>query len=164
MAFEIATALIGLGGAVIGGAISSTTTLLISRSEREKYRRERSWDLRREAYTVIIGALDRARAITLYIDDGYDDDPHAWHGSDEDRKAQAQMIEHFHAARGAFHAHKLMLSKAFVAKYNEMNESLGEADNPNLVPPESAEIAARIMQRIVPEMEELAMRELGVAS
>lgn len=164
MAFEIATALIGLAGALVGGGISSATTLLIARSEREKFRRERSWDLRREAYTAIIGALDRARAITVHIDDGYGDDPHVWDASDANRKAQAQMVEHFHAARNAFHAHKLMLSKAFVAKYEAMNTGLGEADNPNLMPPEGAEMAAKVMQRIVPEMEELAMRELGVAS
>jgi gas vesicle protein len=163
MAFEITSALIGLGGAVIGGGISSATTLLIARSEREKYRRERSWDLRREAYTAIIGALDRARAITQHIDEGYSDDPHVWDASENNRKAQAQMVEYFHVARNAFHAHKLMLSKAFAAKYEEMNHGLGEADNPNLAPPEGADIAASVMQRIVPEMEELAMRELGVA-
>jgi hypothetical protein len=162
VAFEIAVALIGLGGAVIGGGISSAATILIARNEREKFRRERSWDLRREAYTVIIGSLDRARAITVHIDEGYDEDPHAWDASDGNRKAQSQMVEFFHAARTAFHAHRLVLSKAFVAKYEEMNRCLGEAENPNLIPPETAEIAASAMQRIVPEMEELAIRELGL--
>jgi hypothetical protein len=55
-----------------------------------------------------------------------------------------------------------MLSSAFVAQYDEMNFGLGEADNQNLIPPESAEMAADIMKRIVPEMEALAKRELGV--
>lgn len=163
MPFEIATALIGLGGAVIGGAISSATTLLIARTEREKYRRERSWDFKREAYTTIIGALDRARAITQHIDDEYAEDPHGWDASPANRKAQGQMVEFFRAAREAFHANKLMLSKAFVAKYDEMNRSLDESNNPNLAPPEIADIAARVMERIVPEMEELAARELGVS-
>jgi len=164
MAFEIETALIGLAGAVIGGGISSAATILIARNEREKFRRERSWDLRREAYTTIIGALDRARAIAAHIDDGYDEDPHTWDASEGNRKAQAQMIEFFHAARQAFHANRLVLSKAFVAKYEEMNRALGEADNQNLIPPESAEMAASAMQRILPEMEELAIRELGLDS
>lgn len=73
------------------------------------------------------------------------------------------MVEFFRAAREAFHANKLMLSKAFVAKYDEMNRSLDESNNPNLAPPEIADIAARVMERIVPEMEELAARELGVS-
>lgn len=163
MAFEIASAVIGLAGALVGGAISSVTTLLIARGEREKYRRERSWDLRREAYTTIIGALDRARAIAQHIDDEYSDDPHGWDASENNRKAQTQMVEHFHAARNAFHSQKLMLSKAFVAKYEEMNRGLGAGDNPNLAPPESAEIAASVMRKIVPEIEELATRELGVS-
>lgn len=163
MAIEVTSALVGLIGAVIGGGISSVTALLIARSEREKYRRERSWDLRREAYTAIIGALDRARAIARHIDDEYHDDPHGWDASEANRKAQDQMIEFFHAARSAFHANKLMLSKAFVAKYDQMNDGLNEGHNPNLIPPEASTIAARVMERTVPEMVELAIRELGVA-
>lgn len=162
MALEIATAAIGLAGAVIGGGISSLTAILIARNEREKFRRERSWDLRREAYTVIIGALDHARAITETIDEGYDEDPHAWDASEYHRKAQEQMIQHFHVARNAVHANRLMLSKSFTAKYDEMNKRLGEADHQNLIPPESAEIAASVMRSIVPELEDLAIRELGV--
>jgi hypothetical protein len=164
MAFELATAFIGLAGAVIGGGITSTATVLIARNERQKFRRERAWDLRREAYTIIIGSLDRASAITKHIDDEYGEDPHGWHASENNHKAQAQMIEFFHTAREAFHANRLVLSKAFVAKYEEMNCGLEEADNPNLVPPEAAELAASVMQRIVPEMEEVAIRELGLDS
>lgn len=163
MPLEIATALIGLAGAIIGGGISSAVTVLIARSEREKYRRERSWDLRREAYTSIIGSLDRARAIVVHIDEGYDVNPEAWDASDANRKAQAQMIDYFHAARNAFHASRLVLSKAFIAKYEEMNPGLGEGDNPNLMPPEASDIAVAVMRRIVPEMEELAVRELGLS-
>ena len=162
MPTDVVAALIGLAGAVVGGGISSVTTILIARSERAKFRRERSWDLRREAYTKIIGALDRARAITVHIDDGYDDDAHAWDASEANKASQAQMIEHFHAARIEFHANRLMLSSAFVAQYEKMNRELGEADNPNLIPPESAEIAASVMNRILPEMVALAKQELGV--
>lgn len=162
MTAEAVTALIGLGGAIIGGGISSITTLLVARSEREKYRRERSWDLKREAYTRIIGALDRARAITAHIDDRYADDPHGWDASEANRTAQAQMVEHFHVARTEFHANRLMLSSAFVSAYERMNCELSEADNSNLIPPESAEVAAEIMDRAVPAMEALAKKELGV--
>lgn len=162
MASEIATAVIGLAGAVIGGGISSLTTILVARGEREKFRRERSWDLKRVAYTKIIGALDRARAITSHIDDGYDDDPHAWDASEANKKAQEQMVEHFHAARIELHANRLVLSSAFVVQYEKMILALGEANNPNLIPPESAEIAAEVMNRMVPGMEALAKQELGV--
>lgn len=163
MAFEIESALIGLGGALLGGLISSGTTLLVQRGERKKFRFERAWDLRREAYTQIIGSLDRARAITEHIDSEYSDDPHGWDASENNRRAQAQMVEHFQAARAAFHANRLMLSRAFVTKYEEMNRELGESNHSNLAPPEGAAMAAQAMKRIVPEMEELAARELGVA-
>ena len=162
MTVEVVTALIGLGGAVIGGGISSVTTILVARTEREKYRRERSWDLRREAYTKIIGALDRARAITVHIGDGYSDDPHAWDTSEANRAARTQMVEYFHVARIEFHANRLMLSSDFVGQYERMNRELAEGNNPNLLPPESAEIAASVMNRILPDMEALAKQELGV--
>jgi gas vesicle protein len=164
MAFEITSALISLAGAVVGGGISSITTLLIAKTERQKYRRERSWDLRREAYTTIIGALDRARAIAQYIDREYCNDPHGWDASEYNKKAQKELVEHFQTAREAFHANRLMLSKNFVAKYDEMNDALAEGGNPNLAPPETSEIATSVMQRIVPEMEQLAAKELGVSS
>lgn len=163
MAPEILVALIGLGGAIVGGAISSVTTWLIARGERSKFRRERSWDLRREAYTVIIGALDRARAIAQYISDRYDEDPHDWDASADNRNAQAEMIEHFQVARTAIHSSRLVLSKAFVAQYEEMNRGLAEGNNPNLLPPESATIAAKVMRKVVPEIEGLAIRELGMS-
>ena len=162
MTIEITSALIGLGGVVVGSFISSMTTLLIHRSERQKYRRERSWDHRREAYTNIIGALDRARAIGKHIDEKYQEDPHSWGASESNRTANDQMIDFFHSARNAFHANRLMLSSAFVAKYDKMNWELGEADWQNLTPPETSEIAKNVMCRIVPEMEALAIRELGV--
>ena len=162
MAFEIETAAISFFGVLVGGAITSVTTLLIQRSERQKYLRERSWDLRREAYTEIIGALDRARAITMHIDEGYREDAHQWDESEANRKAQSQMVEHFHKARTVFHAKRLILSRAFIAKYETMNRELGEASNPNLIPPEAAEISADVMRRLVPALEELAQRELAM--
>lgn len=116
-----------------------------------------------EGYTTIIGALDRARAITQRIDDDYAEDPHGKDASPANRKAQGQMVKFFCAAWEAFHANKLMLSKAFIAKYDKMNRSLVESNNPNLALPEIADIAARVMERIVPEVEELAARELSVS-
>jgi gas vesicle protein len=160
--FEIASALIGLGGVVIGGAISSVTTLLINRNERKKFRIDRSWDLRREAYTAIIGALDRARAILDHIDEGYREEPHAYDESEASKNASKQMIEQFHLARMAFHANRLMLSKAFASKYDKLNTELDAASSPNLAPPEKAAIASEIATRIVAELEELALIELGV--
>jgi len=73
------------------------------------------------------------------------------------------MNEYFHVTRNAVHASRLMLSKSFAARYDKMNQRLGEADHQNLMPPKSAEIAARVMRSIVPELEDLTIREFGVA-
>jgi hypothetical protein len=163
MAFEIATALIGLGGALLGGAISSLTTIAIHYGQSEKHRRERSWDLRREAYTTIIGSLDRARAILEHIEEGYKQDPHGYDASEANGKASAQMIEFFHVARASFHANRLMLSKAFIGKYDELNSLLEEASNPDVGPVEKAGKAAEITRTKVGEMEDMAVAELGIA-
>lgn len=162
MAPDLASAFIGLAGAIVGGLISSSTAVLLHWRDRGKYREEHAWDTRRKAYTEIIGALDRARALAAHIDAEYQDDPHQWDASDNNRRAQVQMVEHFHAARAAFHANRLMLSRAFIAKYEQMNRDLGEGDNPNLIPPEAADIAAQVMERTVPDFEALAWKELGV--
>lgn len=53
----IVSALIGLGGALIGGGLTSGTTLLIDRGNRSRFSRERVWDERRGAYTKIIAAV-----------------------------------------------------------------------------------------------------------
>ena len=73
------------------------------------------------------------------------------------------MVEYFQVARTEFHANRLMLSFDFVSQYEKMNPELAEGNNPNLIPPESAEIAASVMNRILPDMEGLAKQELGVA-
>ncbi|MDV6332388.1 hypothetical protein [Asticcacaulis sp. 201] len=161
MALEIETALIALGGVVIGGSISSFTTLMVHRGERQKFRRERSWELRREAYTSIFGSLDRARDILAYINEAYKDDPHGYDASKERREAQGQMIELFQAARSTFHTNRLMLSKAFVSEYQYMLEQINEASCENLIPPEVAEKTLLAVQTALPRLELLARRELS---
>lgn len=162
MSYEIETSIIALGGVALGSIISSVTTLLINRSERQKYKQERSWELRREAYTSILGSLDRVRAILVHMNDRYQEDPHGYDASGERAKANAQLIDFFQAARGSLHANCLMLSKDFLREYDRMSKELSEAENGNLIPPESAEIAASAVQVGVERLDNLARRELGV--
>ncbi len=72
------------------------------------------------------------------------------------------MAEYFRVARTAFHANRLMLSKAFVSKYNQLNTELNAASGLNLAPSKKATMASEIAIRIVAELEELALTELGV--
>lgn len=73
------------------------------------------------------------------------------------------MTECLHVARHAFHANRLMLSRAFIGKYDGLNTELGTASESNLAPVEKAATAAEIAKRIVLEMEDLAASELGIA-
>ena len=161
MGLELDVAWIGLGGAVVGGLISGLTTWLVQLGERRKYRRERSWDLRREAYTGIIGSLDRARAILAYIDKGYDEDPQVFDGSEHERRASTQMIEQMQAARFAYHAQRLILSQAFIARYETYLADMDTVQETNLDPPEKAHQAATTIADAVVALENLAATELG---
>lgn len=158
---DILIALIALGGAVIGVAASTITTLLIHRNERHKFARERVWDLRRDAYTIIVAALIRANRLADHIDKEYSDDPYGYDASKEMRVATGQYIEAMHQARDAFYANRLMLSDQFAARYDAMIDELNfEVDNPNLVPPEKAEETARIITNGTDDLLGIALKEV----
>lgn len=161
MGLELDVAWIGLGGVVVGGLISGLTSWLVQLGERRKYRRERSWDLRREAYTGIIGSLDRARAVLVYIDKGYDENPQGFGGSEHEQRATKQMIEQMQAARFAYHAQRLILSQAFVARYETYLADMDSVQEANLDPPGKAHQAATVIADTVVALENLAAAELG---
>lgn len=159
MGLEVAW--IGFGGVVIGGLISSLTTWLLQLGERRKYRRERSWDLRREAYTLIIGSLDRARALLAYIETGFAENPEGFDGSEHERRASTQMIEQMQASRFAYHAQRLVLSRPFIERYDAYLAAMDDVQNANLPPPEKAEQASSTIAAAVTALEALAAAELG---
>lgn len=72
------------------------------------------------------------------------------------------MAEHFQDARATFHD-RLRLLCSFVTKYEQMNRELSGSNHSNLLPPGGAAMTTQAMRRIVPKMENLAARELGVA-
>lgn len=147
MGLEVQVALIGLIGAIVGGGIASLTALLTSRSERKKFARERLWDQRREGYSKIISSLVTATNIATHMDEEYSDDPHGYDASERSRQAMAEYIAHMHSARDALNAYRLVLSASFVEIYETAQRQLeAEAGNPNLVPPEGAEITGTIMK------------------
>jgi len=161
MPHDILIALIALGGAVLGAAASTITTVIIHRNERHKYARERVWDLRRDAYTTIVAALVKANRLADHMDREYSDDPHGYNASKEMRVATGQYIEAMHQARDAFYANRLMLSDQFAARYDAMIGQLSfEAGNPNLVPPEQAEETARIITNGTDDLLSIALKEV----
>lgn len=151
----------GLVGVVVGGLISGLTTWLVQLGERRKYRRERSWDLRREAYTEIIGSLDRARAILVVLDKGFEENPAGFGGTPHEAQASKQVIEQMQAARFAYHAQRLILSQAFIRRYEAYLAAMDVVQEANLDPPEKAHQAATAIADAVGALEILAAAELG---
>lgn len=165
MGLEIEVALIGLIGAIVGGGISSLTTLLIARSERKKFVRERLWDQRREGYSKIVSSLVAATNIAMHMDDEYSDDSHGYDASDAQRQAMAEFIAHMHSARDTFNSYRLVLSPSFVDLYDSIQTQLkNEAQNPNLAPPEGADIMATTMTNALPKLLAQAVKELQEGS
>lgn len=162
MAYEIETALIGLTGVLLGGVVSGAATYLVQRGERDKHMRERSWDFRREAYTKILGSLDRASSLMDRMNEGYRENPHAYDPSREREELSAHFVTQYHEARAAIHANRLMLSKDFLREFDHLQSGLAQAESDNLAPPESAKIVAEEIQTSVKRLEEIGRRELGV--
>lgn len=161
MALEIQVAVIGLAGALIGGAISSFTTWRISVSERNKFARERLWDLRREAYMKVIGSLYQAGRLATHMSERYSDDPHGFDESPDKQLALKQFGDSFDDAQFAFTSNMLLLSPTFSTAFEKMLRDLGRiADDPNLVPPEAADMLSERMQPQVELLTAMALSEI----
>lgn len=161
MALEIQVAAIGLAGALIGGAISSFTTWRIAVSERHKFARDRLWDLRREAYMNVIGALYQAGRLATHMSERYADDAHAFDESADKKLALKQFGDSFDDAQLAFTRNMLLLSPAFTEAFEKMLRELGQiADNPNLAPPEAADMLAEQMEPKIMLLTAMAQDEI----
>lgn len=163
MGLDIQVAIIGLAGAIVGGAISSLTALGIARMERKKYARERLWELRREGYTQILASLIPASNIAKHISDEYERNPHGYDASDRMRAAMEQFDENLRASRAAFHSYRLVVSASFADDFIKMEWGLREiAENPNLIPPEAAELMASLLKSTMVATLSQALNELEI--
>lgn len=158
---ELASALIGLAGAVVGGGITSFTTWVISRSEHGRFARERTWDIKREVYTKLLGSLVKAVRWAENIDRRYQDDPHRYDASNDVKKHGAHFVGFMQEAQDAFASNRLMISATIVKRFVQLQSELEDvSDNPNLAPPEQAELAHKALKAGFDALSDMAKKEI----
>ena len=126
MSFEIVNAAIGLIGAVIGGGITSFTTWIIARGERTKHKRERIWDLRRDAYTKIIGSMVQANRLIGHVNKRYQFDAHESDSNVNVKQALNEFIDNFKNARDIFTSNSILISNEFSEKFESIHSKFDE--------------------------------------
>lgn len=160
MAFEVDGAVMGLVGVVIGGAISGGTTWLVARADRYRFARERTWDLRREAYTDIIAQLMATDSWAKVIDTRYDDDPHTYDASQDIREHTKQFAGYYQEAKAKYTMTRLIISDQFAARFETMMHDLEGIDsNQNLLPPESAKMVYELIHTAMGELMKIGFNE-----
>lgn len=158
MAFEIGTALIGFGGVIIGGLISSGTTWFIARNERHKFARERTWDLRREAYTKIIGHLVAASSWAKLMNDNYKKGYPNYENSSA-ASGHGEQFSHFmKEAKKEYTINRLILSNGFAKTFDHMFAAL-EGIQLNIVLPDSAEQTWQLLNQSTDALMAIGLHE-----
>ncbi|WP_132303472.1 hypothetical protein [Komagataeibacter saccharivorans] len=119
-----------------------------------QYKQEKSWEVRREAYSTIINGLTLSKNQALNILEGYDPHQDDWCGSDRYNETKRKMFENLKISYDAFQKNRLFLSNDFIKKYEAMRDKMN--DDTNLFPPDIDENISNTLQKNVPLLEALA--------
>jgi hypothetical protein len=161
MSLELEIAIIGLVGVVIGGGITALTTWAIAREERNKHKRERIWDLRRDAYMKIVASMVQAARLMEHINENYQSDPHGYDASEDTKQALSEFIESFKDARAVYTSNALLISKLFSEKFENIHDDISIIRaNDNLIPPESSNKAWLAIDKGCGELLSIAKAEV----
>ena len=161
MPSEIVTAIFGLTGTMIGGAVTFLTTWVIARGELTKRKKERIWELRRDAYTKIIGSMTQATRLIEHINENYQSDPHGYDSSDDVKQASTEFSDSFKDARAVFTSNTLLLSSLFSEKFETIHNNVSNVEeDPNLTPPETTDKIWLAMSSGCRELLEIAKAEI----
>ena len=164
---DITSGLIGLGGVILGGSISSLSNYLLARAERKRFSRERIWDLRREVYTKIIAKMaeierDAEEDFLNFTDERGGDD---YQGSKaEDVSLKAIVIKE-HELRDLILLNRITIGSAVAQWYATMINELGELEinRPGYEPYEFSKAYHEIVGEQFQKVLALAQRELAVS-
>lgn len=167
MTDEISSALIGLGGVVLGGGISAAMSLIIARAEKARFARERIWEVRREVYTTVIAKsaqIERALENHFYqfTDEAGGD---TYEGSKAFQSMERSIAILETDLDHIFTENRIIISDGVAAWHNELCSFLGDLfDNRDrLEPYELAQEQHKHYQKETQRIMALAKSELGVS-
>lgn len=170
---QIVTALVGLagtlGGTWLGAHLNSRssaqTTLQLAEVEKHKYKQDRLWDARKEAYTLVVvefNAMNRA-ADRMYdwFFGQYADPEHYFQSAQYDKDSE-ELWSAFRRAKALVHSNALVISAEFERLYGEWEGKflLGEDGDP----PERADYRRGAMAKYLPKLVELAKAEIATVT
>ncbi|MFH1345223.1 MAG: hypothetical protein ABIL01_29065 [Pseudomonadota bacterium] len=119
--------------------------------------KEKVWDLRRQAYGLIISELRAVEQICDVVDE-YISEVGAMHYFDgPDRKHLAQIHDHMSSIRKRFADDYLILSDGFVTLYEELIKEM--TGDPNNNPPDDHDIFSAAIRKYRPLLTSLARSE-----
>jgi hypothetical protein len=131
-------------------------TLTLHRSHKEK-----TWDLRRQAYGAILSALGSVERICDSADEYIREDSDRYFREDYSARHNEQIAEHMSIARQRFSDDYLVFSDEFVALFEEFLKGLDHED-PWSLADEQYEAFAAVLRKYRPLLLTKARREIAV--
>jgi len=116
---NLVTVLGTLFGALLGAWLSAGHT-----------HREKVWDLRREAYGVILSEIAMVNRIMSRVVEALKENPHGYFDSPSRPADEARVSEHLKKARQRFADDYLVLSDQFISIFEQMETDIS-SDDPN---------------------------------
>jgi hypothetical protein len=115
----------GLLGALIGVTGTLLVTIVNGLIGRNRYRRDKIWELRQEACNAIVGALRAATPLADRIYEGFAEDEHRYYGSDDLQRDHKRYWDQIAKADEAFKANYLILPPRFRGRYERLTKARG---------------------------------------
>ena len=148
---SIVTAVATVAGVVLAN------TLTLRRSNREK-----TWDLRRQAYGTILAALASAEGVCDSAEEYINEDADRYFNEDQPyRRHNEQIAGQMALVRQRFSDDYLALSNEFVTLFEEFLRELSSGDHIP-IPPEEHEYFVGVLRKHRPRLLEKARSEIAV--
>ena len=136
------------------------STYLANRFNRDRHKKDRTWEKRAEAMGKILHAIHRACLTFRNVKSYYDEDPIRAHSSDEVAALERKAYEEVRKAESVYRSSFLFLSRAFIASYTKYRDSL-EAMNEDLSPPEVTDAMLEQLEAAAEDLSKQAQSDVA---
>jgi hypothetical protein len=149
-------------GNIITGLATVVAVVIANRLTYSRSSKEKIWDLRREAYGVILSELGAVERICDNADEhinerGYEE---YWNSKSRGRD-DAEISKHMGIVAGRFSNDYLILSSEFINAYNELTDDM-RSDPHNSLPPDEHDTFSNAIRKHHPLLMALARDEMDV--
>lgn len=161
----IVSALIGLGGALVGGGLTSGVTYITARSERDKFARDKLWEERRASYTSILNKLSACERAADTVNRGFNDGPpgsgYDYHGGAAYRTDVSDLRAKHRALVNAINSNQLVATRTMADRVDRLTFDIAALEQDDLLPPEDAERTWEIYAEAEKDVRRIGKQDLG---